>query len=410
MTETAFRGPLLSLGATLDTSSSPYDGPTMAYQGFGLIDPRLNNPAAKDSPSPGAIPGFMLGNIIQVIDNIPSLTSTTTIAAAQVATSGTALSLATAAVNGVVAGTPVSVPGVPLVPQGTSVATTAAFALDFGFTTGTTVANSSTVVVVDSSMFDQGQWIAIGGVGASGRYGTLLTQVQTTLNATTINISPVAGTAASNAPIGQANLFNTNLPAGSQFGPATASASGVSPYRIGGFGLYFDPMQALSRNITVSAASTEGGTSALLVSGWDVYGQPMTELITASGTTVVGGKKAFKYISTIVPQSNGSSAYTVGVGDIVGLPVRVDRFGSLNRVTMGNNAMATAAGFTSAITSAANNTSGDVRGTLAVNLLGGAIGTSNNTSRLTVSVTMPLLQMLEATPANSSSLLGVTQA
>jgi len=409
MAETAFRGPLLSLGATLDTSVSPFDGPSMDYQASLLIDPRANNPAAKDSMSPGAIPGFMIGNTVQVIDQIPSITNASTVAAGQVVTATVSITLATTAPGGSAAGVPSWAPGVPIIPAGTTTPVLVS-AIDFGFTTGTTVVNSSTVVVVDSTMFSLGQWLVIGGAGNSGKTTSLVTQVQSVANATTILISPVAAGSLSHAPIGQGNLFNNNLPPGTQFGPATASANAAVPYRVAGFGLAFDPVQAMTRNITVAAASVEGGTAAIVVTGYDIYGFQMTELLTATGTTLVNGKKAFKYIASAIGTVTGSSVVTVGIGDIVGLPLRADRFNQVGEVFMGNNVMSTAAGFTTAITSVATNTTGDVRGTLALNLLGGAIGTSNGTSRLGVTMTLPLLTLLNATPSNATSLFGVAQA
>lgn len=411
MAETAFRGPVVSLGQTLDTTSNVLDGPSMSYQGYALLDPRLNNPAAKDNTWPGSLPAYMIGNVVQVIDQIPSLTTGTSIATGAVATSAVAVSLYTAAIAGVVADTPSVTVGVPIVPSGTTVATTAALAIDFGFMTGTTAANSSTVVVVDSTKVKQGQWLVIGGVGNSAKSVSLVTQVASVVSATSIQISPVAAAALDNTPIAQANLFNPNLPPGTQLGPQTASAfAAAGPYRAGGFGLMFDPVQAVTRALSVVCASIQGGTSAFLVSGWDLYGVPMTELITADGTTTVNGKKGFKYVGSIVPQADGSSAYTFGLASIVGIPLRVDRFASLDRVTMGNNIMATAAGFTSAVTSVATNTTGDVRGALVLNTLGGAIGTANGTSRLSVSVWVPVLNMLNATPSNATSMFGVAQA
>lgn len=408
MAETVFRGPVANLGATMDTSISPFDGPNLTYQGAMLIDPRLNNPAAKDSMSPGAIPGFLMGNTIQVIDQIPSITNASTVAAAQIATSGTAITLATAALGGSAAGVPSWTPGVPIIPQGTTVPVTVS-AIDFGFTTGTTTANSSTVVLADNSVVSLGQWLVIGGAGNSGKTAALVTQVASvSSNGTGIFISPVAAGSLDNAPIGQGNLFNNNLPPGTQFGPSAASANAAVPYRVAGFGLAFDPVQAIARNLTIAAATVEAGTAAVLISGYDIHGAAMTELLTAAGTTLTGGKKAFKYISSIAATVSGTSI-TIGIGDVIGLPLRASRFNQLGEVVMGNNVMATAAGFVAAATTA-NATSGDVRGTLAVNLLGGAIGTSNGTSRLGVTMTIPLLSMINATPSNATTLFGVAQA
>lgn len=408
MAESVFRGPVTSIGALMDTSISPFDGPAISYQCGVFPDPR-NSPAAKDGLQPARIPGFFVGSNVTVIDQIPSTGSTTTIAAAQVATSGTAMSLATTSAGGAAAGTPSWTYGVPIIPNGTTVAVTVG-AIDFGFTTGTTAASSSTVVLVDNSVVTQGQWLVIGGAGNAAKTLALVTRVMSTLsNGTGILVSPVCAGAVDNAPIGQGNLFGQTIPPGTQFGPASASANAAIPYRDGGFALVFDPVQAIARNITVQAASVTGGTATILVAGYDIYNRAMTELLTASGTTLVAGKKAFKYVASVTPTASGISNYTIGVGEAVGLPLRADRFGSI-RVTMGNNVMATAAGFTTAVTSVATNTTGDVRGALVLNTLGGAIGTSNGTSRLTVWMEVPFLSVRNATPAASTSLFGVAQA
>lgn len=408
MAQSVFRGPVVGLGAMIDSTGSPFDGPGIDYQGRMFPDPRFF-PANKDSLKPSVVPGFFAGANVTVIDQIPSTLSTTTIAATQVATSGTAFSLATTAAGGSGAGVPSWCTGVPIIPlNGTAVVSVGA--IDFGFTTGTTAANSSTVVLADNGIVNSGQWIVIGGVGNSGKTAALVTQIVSTLsNGTGILISPVALAQVDNAPIGQGNLFGQTTPPGTQFGPASASANAAIPYRSGGFGLVFDPVQAIARNITVAAASLQGGTATILVTGYDIYGASMTELLTASGTTVVAGKKAFKYIASVTPTANGSSLYTVGVGDVIGIPLRADRFGSI-RVVMGANVMVTSAGFTAAVTSVANNTSGDVRGALVINTLGGAIGTSNGALRLVASIDLPYQTIRQATPTAYTSLFGVSQA
>jgi hypothetical protein len=45
--------------------------------------------------------------------------------------------------------------------------------LDFGFTTSTTVANSSTLPVPDSTLYKNGGWYVIGGVGNAAKTASL---------------------------------------------------------------------------------------------------------------------------------------------------------------------------------------------------------------------------------------------
>src|SRR5262249_7711252 len=147
-------------------------------------------------------------------------------------TTGVALTLVTAQA-GTAAGVPVFSPGVPLVPFGKSTATTVA-AIDFGFTTGTTASNSSTVVVTDNTLFSIGQWLVIPGAGAAGvTNSALITQVASVsgANTTTIFITPVAATALNNNPIGQGNFYGNLAPIGGQLGQAVAaSANAAEPY------------------------------------------------------------------------------------------------------------------------------------------------------------------------------------
>ena len=62
------------------------------------------------------------------------------------------------------------------------------------------------------------------------------------------------------------------------------------------------------------------------VSGFDVYGRPMSELISTAATgtsTATSGKKAFKYISSMVITSAGNATtdtVSICVGEIHGLP------------------------------------------------------------------------------------------
>lgn len=109
--------------------------------------------------------------------------------------------------------------------------------------------------------------------------------------------------------------------------------------------------------------------SSMIVSGFDVYCEPMTELFTftATGTSKsVAGKKAFKYIlSYAITAAGDATANTLNVGwnDVIGLPFRFD---NKNRVIpLGNGALDASATLVVADdTSPATNATGDVRGTV----------------------------------------------
>lgn len=421
MGDTNFRGPLASMGSMEIQSGNtatiePFDGPSLWYQGQGFPDPRFA-PFKKDAPAPGRQVAYYDGSNVTVVDAIPSANTTAGVAATQApsTTAGAALTLATA-VLGTAANVPVWSPGIPIMPFGTTTVVTVS-AIDFGFTTGTTAANSSTVVTPDNTQFKPGQWIVIAGAGSAGATNVaLITQVVsvTTGNTTAITISPVAATALNNAPIGQGNLYNQFLPPGTQFGPATASANAAEPYIVAGLARMFDPRQGVCRALCVQAASIGSGTTAFTVSGYDVYGVPMTELITCSGTTIVNGQKAFKYVSSIVVTTAATTVtpanVQVGLSDIFGLNLRSDSWGYLG-ITWNNCAAPTSAGWTAALTTTSNASTIDVRGTVNASTLAVAtVASTNGGRRLTIIQTLPLNTMLNATPLATTALFGATQA
>ena len=427
MADTNFRGPVTSMGSLEGQAGStatiePLDGPSIVYQGGAVPDPRFF-PFAKDGFAPGRVKAYYATDRFVCVDAIPSATATATVAASQApsTTAGVALTLTTA-VLGTAAGVAVWAPGIPIIPTNTTVVQTVS-AIDFGFATGTTAANSSTVVLTDNTLVTLNQWIVIAGAGSgSATNVALIAQVMSRLaNGTGITISPVAATTVNNVPIGQGNLYNPDLPPATQFGPSAASASATEPYRLAGLGVLFDPAQGVARNLTVTAASIGSGTTALLVSGYDIYGVPMTEVITADGTTTVNGAKAFKYVSTIATQIAATTvtpaAVEVGLGNLLGFALRNDRW-EYTEVRFNGGLQSGNTGWTAAITATASNTTGDVRGTqnFSTGFFGGAGATSaagagfNGVKRAVVALTVQQLRMVGSSPNNTTGLFGVTQA
>lgn len=108
------------------------------------------------------------------------------------------------------------------------------------------------------------------------------------------------------------------------------------------------------RNVVAAWTST----AVLTIEGEDQYGQRMIET-SASGTSHTG-KKAFKKITRVTPSAN-ITGLTVGSGNVIGLPHRVDR----NQFIVAKVDNATdGATFVPAVTSTPSGTSGDVRGTV----------------------------------------------
>ncbi len=409
MAETINRGPYFSIGSLEDTRVEPFDGPSISYQG-DTIPNVLYSPAPKDGLAPGRIPVLFNSPYIVMSDNVPQKTNATTLVNGAVATALTAFPLQTAQVGASGASVGQLGVGVPFIPVGTTVVQTG-LVIDFGFTTGTTTANSTTVAVVDNRLFTLGQWVVIPGVANTAATQALIAQVAAiaTANTTGISLSVAAATALSNVPIGQGNLYSPFLPPATQFGPAAASASAWEPYQLAGLAKAFDPTQGIARNVTV--LSTTGATAQILVTGYDIWFNKMAELITLSGTTSVAGKKAFKVITSIVPQQANAAGSTVnvGLGDVFGMNLRSDKWEYANIFYNGGFATTTA-GWTQAVTSTATNTTGDVRGTVNGSTLA-TIGTSaNGTARLTIMMSVPMYNMVNATPLNTVPLFGVAQA
>lgn len=417
MADTNFRGPLNSMGslevqAGNTATIEPLDGPSLFYQASGFPDLRTTFP--KDGMLPARALGFLQTDVVTV-DGVPQATGTALLAAAQVLTAGTAMALATVGVlGGTAAGASIAV-GVPFLPPGTTVVTTV-IALDFGFTTGTTTTNSSTVVVVDNTLFEVGQWIIVGNVGNGAATRSLIAQVQSvaTANTTGITISPVAATGLANVPIGQANLYGSGLlPPATQFGPAAASASAVAiaGAQDGGFARIMNPKEMLARSLSFGTATT-AGTTSVVVSGYDIWGQPLTERISISpAASAALGAKAFKYILNAVPSTTSATTYTLGIGGLFGFPFRLDepeqaliRFGGTTNPTaavLSSTVIATAA------PAAATQTTGDVRGTVSATAY--AAGGPDGVRRLHIVQFINPMSMIAATPNNLTPTYGTTQ-
>jgi len=140
------------------------------------------------------------------------------------------------------------------------------------------------------------------------------------------------------------------------------------------------------------------------VSGFDYYGQAMSEAITSSAavSTAVNGKKAFYLVSSITTSGATGTALTVGTTDILGLPVRVANVAYIASVKS-NNALAQDGGnFTAADTATATTTTGDVRGTYA------PATASDGIVRTVMGVLLPAIAV--GPNATRVGALGVTQA
>ena len=194
-----------------------------------------------------------------------------------------------------------------------------------------------------------------------------------------------------------ANIAASQAPSGAGALTLTAGTSAKSVIRADGVTvIQLNTPRALQINTSTSAR-------AITISGYDYYGQAMTETITVSvAGTPVSGKKAFYQVASAT--INGSAtAVTVGTTDIFGLPLRAYDAGYVVSVGWNNTLARDAGTFVPAdMTSPATSTTGDVRGTYTPS------SASNGVKRLVMVIGVPAIA---AGPnATRVGALGVTQA
>ena len=140
------------------------------------------------------------------------------------------------------------------------------------------------------------------------------------------------------------------------------------------------------------------------VSGYDYYGQAMTQTITTSSSvsTAVTGTKAFYQITQIAVSAATGTTLTVGTSDVLGLPVRAIDAGYLVSVGWNNTLARDAGTFVSAVTATATSATGDVRGTYLPS------SATSGAKRLVMTIAVPAIAV--GPNATRTGALGVTQA
>ena len=202
-----------------------------------------------------------------------------------------------------------------------------------------------------------------------------------------------------------ANIAASQTPAAAGNLTLTAGTSVKSFVRTDGTTvLQLDCARAVQLTTVSGTISTSRN---LTVSGYDYYGQPMTEVI-ATGTTSsavanVAGKKAFYQISSIAINGSLPVAITVGTTDVLGFPLRIFDAGYVVRVGW-NNTLANDAGtfVVADMTTPATSTTGDVRGTYVPS------SATNGIKRLVAVIALP--GIATGPNATRTGALGVTQA
>lgn len=217
------------------------------------------------------------------------------------------------------------------------------------------------------------------GVGPMGRM-FLWDIVPLTLQATGLATSQNPGSGASFALLAGTGVTTT------------VGADGVTRYVLD-----------VPRSVTVTA--TGANTATYRVTGYDAYGQLMTQTLAAPSTSTVATTKAFKSIISVtnINATAGTNGLTVGFNDKFGIPVRTTDAAYVVAVKW-NAALADDAGtFVAAdTTSPATAVTTDVRGSYTPS------SAANGTRRLVAVIGVPALG--SGPQATRIGAFGVTQA
>lgn len=288
--------------------------------------------------------------------------------------------------------------------------------------TVTAMLQGSPIVVgmyVDGSSVTNGTYITAMGTGAGGTGTYTINQSVTASSTTMYGNSNVAFDDPSPMDLGigplgriyvwdvipQALVANniaasqTPAAAGSLTLTAGTAVKSVST-ALGATVLQLDVPRAVS--VTTGAGSPTSRN--FTVSGYDYYGQAMSEVIASSGSasTAVNGKKAFYQISGITVSGGTVVAVTVGTTDILGLPVRVTNVAYVASVKTNSTLAQDTGTFVAADTATATTTTGDVRGTYVPGTA------SDGINRTVMGILLPGIAV--GPNATRVGALGVTQA
>ncbi len=150
-----------------------------------------------------------------------------------------------------------------------------------------------------------------------------------------------------------------------------------------------------------SAANLSAQT--VTISGYDRYGQAVSQTITAPNATTVQTTKTFKSVKSVVSSGAIASAVVVGIGTGIGLRYRLTDLGYVCNV-MYNQAAITINSTACKVadtTSPATTSTTDVRGYIIV-------GQTDGTKRLVINYTLPALAV--GPNATRTGAVGTTQA
>lgn len=408
MSVSAFSGPLIAFGQASSGDYNPEQGPSLLWGGAALLDPRAPFTYNPGQDAGAATCGFLGGpNGVNTLNVTPAALSSIAISTAAATTLNTPVALvaASSATTGLAA-------GVAVTNQATGVLATGLVALDAytsvsGYVSNGTSGTAGNLLIVTTSTTVQPVVIGMVLSGTNIPAGIIVT-----------GYGPSTGTTGSG--VGFTGVYTVSGPpfaAGTSGAPITitgtqgsATADSVAtcrvPFGSAGTVQLWNPQALSARAVAIYPVSgTPTGNITFTVSGYDIYGYPMSEAIAlTSGSTqntAVAGKKAFKYIASVTPSATDTVTYSVGTTNIFGLPLRSDNTGDIivrYAATLNPLILTVATGYVAAVNTPATTTTGDVRGTYT--------NTPSIGANRFVVVQSPYLYNV----GSSAGLFGVTQA
>jgi hypothetical protein len=366
MSISAFSGPVVVFGQNPSTPGdyNPDLGSSLFYAGGGILDPRFPFTYLPGEAQAAQDFGWYGFSDIVTFTGVPYTNSSAAIVASANPTSATlALVTSNSATTGVYYSS--------VFTRSDTGATDTVLALDAYASVTASASNGILTVTVNGNM----------PIGP----GMVLLSASTTVTGGTLGVSSnvyiasqltTTGTA-STVGNGQTGTYQLSQPVSFSSGTVTLAYPNVQscaiPTNVQTPSIWlWNPMAMVGRAVSVTAATGATYTTAT-VNGYDVYGYPMSEAITLTANSTVNGKKAFKYIKSVV-LSGGTAdtthAYSVGTTAIMGLPIRSDSVAEVV-VNAGNSQTQPAVntafagnGFLPADRTTPSATTGDVRGTI----------------------------------------------
>ena len=371
MANTAFSGPVIVYGQN-PTQPADYNpdigGSSLFFAGTGILDPRIPFTFFPGESQSSLDYGWLGADNITTLSAVPYTAAAAAIVASANPTSATLALVTTASsTTGVYYSTNFIRSDTAAID--TVLALDAYASVTGSFANGVLTVTTSTsqmpigpgmVVVGTTGTVSQGSATGsqiVSQLTTTGTYSTV-SQGTTGTYQTTSNLTATSGT----VTLAYQNVQQCAVPNNAQ----TPSMANWSPQAL------------LGRAVSVTAASGATYTTAT-VNGYDIYGYPMSEAITITAGSAVNGKKAFKYIKSVV-LSGGTAdtthAYSVGTADVFGLPLRSDTFGDIivNSASslVASTLITAATNYLPADRTTPSATTADVRGTFAATSSSGA--------------------------------------